>query len=363
MLNLNINKDEQNLNNYLYCWDQFNSKPNKTVVHSTYSTKLFQEKIEKYNSLWKNKFTEIIPDKDDSIINENILLKITDDIFMSYFIIDKVLDTSIVSELTIYYKYDYCLSSKIKSNSEEVNNIIIDFKDCVADFIDDESEFIDTKSNLNSISIGQNGLQLEPITNLDLDVDNIELYYNNKTFKEISKSIKKIKKSDRGLLILNGERGTGKTSLIKHISDSLDRVVILIPNNLIEQTINSADFSKFIRKYTQPILVLDDCEIIFSEYFNKSNIATNNLLQIVDGLIHNDVTIITIFNVEDILEIDHTLTESNNLINIIDFNYLEIDEANELTSIIKSQKKYKSETKLIDVLKKKAVDSKKQIGF
>jgi len=103
--------------------------------------------------------------------------------------------------------------------------------------------------------------------------------------------------------------------------------------------------------------------MIFNEYFNKSNMITNNLLQITDGLMYNDVTIITIFNTEDRLEMDHTLMESNNLIDIIDFNYLEKDEANELSSIIKSSKKYKLETKLIDVIKKKTVDSKKQIGF
>jgi hypothetical protein len=359
MLNLNINKDDQNLNNYLYCWDQFKSKPNKTVIHSTYSTKLFQDKIEKYNGYWKNTFTEIIPDEDDSIINENILLKITEDIFISYFIIDKLLDTSIVSELTIYYKYDVKSEKVNDIIIDKVNDIISDFNDCLVDFIDDELE----SSKLNTISIGQNGLDIEPITHIDLDTDNIELYYNNKTFKEVNKAIKKIKKSDRGLLILNGERGTGKTSIVKHISDLLDRIVIFIPNNLIDQTINNPDFRKFIKRYTKPVLVLDDCEMIFNEYFNKSNMITNNLLQITDGLMYNDVTIITIFNTEDRLEMDHTLMESNNLIDIIDFNYLEKDEANELSSIIKSSKKYKLETKLIDVIKKKTVDSKKQIGF
>ena len=360
MLNLNINKDDQNLNNYLYCWDYFTTKPNKTVVHSTYSTKLFQDKIEKYTEFWKNTFTEIIPDEDDSIINENILLKVTEDIFISYFIIDKLLDTSIVSELTIYYKYDVKSEKVNIIISDKVNEIINDFDDCLVDFLDDELE---SSSKLNTISIGQNGLDIEPITHIDLDTDNIELYYNNKTFKEVNKAIKKIKKSDRGLLILNGERGTGKTSIIKHISDSLDRIVIFIPNNLIDQTINNPDFRKFIKRYTKPVLVLDDCEMIFNEYFNKSNTITNNLLQIVDGLIYNDVTIITIFNTEDRLEMDHTLMESNNLIDIIDFDYLEKDEANELSSFIKSSKKYKFETRLIDVMKKKNVDSKKQIGF
>jgi putative ribosome biogenesis GTPase RsgA len=52
----------------------------------------------------------------------------------------------------------------------------------------------------------------------------------------------KIKKSEKGLSVLWGERGTGKTSIINYLADKLDRIVIFIPNNLIEHTINNPDF-------------------------------------------------------------------------------------------------------------------------
>jgi Tfp pilus assembly pilus retraction ATPase PilT len=47
--------------------------------------------------------------------------------------------------------------------------------------------------------------------------DNVELYYNQKTLKNINKLVKSIKKSDKGLSILYGQRGTGKTNTISYM--------------------------------------------------------------------------------------------------------------------------------------------------
>lgn len=344
---LNINKDDSNLNDFLYCWQQFDKRPNKITIHSTYSTRLFQSFI-KEKIKEKNTFTEIIPDEIDLIINDKILAKLTNDIYLSYIIIDKELDSSIVSDIVFYHKSD--------NNLEQIQEIIDGLNKCLVDFCEEESY------NLNTITLGQNGLEIEPITT-EFDTDNFDMYYHSKTSKLLNKTIKKIKKNEKGLVILSGERGTGKTSTIHYIAENLDRIVIFIPNNLIDHTINNPDFRKFLKKHHKPIIVIDDCEMIFNEYFTKSNMIVNNLLQIVDGFIYNDVTVVAIFNVDDVTEIDHSLIESNNLIEIVEFDYLEAEEATELSSIIKTTKKYKGKTKLIDIIKKKNQSNKKQIGF
>jgi hypothetical protein len=349
--NININKDDQNTNYYLYCWDLFGSIPYKTIIHTTYLTDPFLKKISKYDS-WENKLSEIIPDEEDTIINERVLLKINETVFISYLIIDKLIETSIVSEVVIY--------SKSKDDDNIVNSIISDLDTCIGDFYDEEST--NESNRLNTITIGSNGLEIEPI-NLNLDSENIDSYYNRLTMKSINKSIKSMKKLERGLLILSGERGTGKTSIIKYLSESIDRTFIFISNNFIDQTINNPDFRRFLRRYSKPVLILDDCEMLFNDMFNKSNMVTNNLMQIIDGPVYKDVTVVTIFNVNDENEIDRTLIDSNNLIDIVEFNFLDKDESNELSLHIKSNKKYKSDVKLIDVLKKKKLEEKTPIGF
>ncbi len=349
-INLNINKDESSINDFLYCWDQFSTRPNKVTIHNNYQTKLFNVAMDEYKN-GRNIFTEVIPADDELIINDKILLKISDNIYLSYVVVDRLMDSSMVTDITFYFKEE--------DDSNLVNDIIDLLNDCLLDYTEEESV------NLNTISLSQNGLEIEPINNQSIDNDNLDSYYNSETFKELQKLVKKVKKNNKGLSILWGQKGTGKTAAINYIADNLDRIVFFIPNNLIEHTINNPDFRKFLKKHHKPIIIIDDCEMIFNEYFAKSNVVVNNLLQLVDGFLSDDleVNIITIFNVEDEDEIDHTLLDCNNLIEVVEFSYLEEEEATELSRIIGHGKKYKNKTKLIDIIKKRNGSSENRIGF
>lgn len=134
---------------------------------------------------------------------------------------------------------------------------------------------------------------------------------------------------------------------------------------MIDNTINNPEFRKFIKKYDKPVLVLDDCEIAFTENYGRSNMFTSNLLQMVDGFLSDSINcnIITIFNLDDEEEIDHSLLECNNLIDIIEFEMLNDEESNELSKHIKSNKKYKNKNKLIDIIKKRYIKKDNEIGF
>ena len=142
-------------------------------------------------------------------------------------------------------------------------------------------------------------------------------------------------------------------------------MVIYIPNSLLEATLNNSDFRNFLRKFHRPIIVIDDCEMIFNELFTKSNIYVNNLLQMVEGLLSDtiQVNVITIFNVEDESEIDHALLECNSLIDVIEFEYLDEEESNDLSKHLGHNKKYKNKTKLIDIIKKTNSKEYKKIGL
>jgi hypothetical protein len=63
--------------------------------------------------------------------------------------------------------------------------------------------------------------------------------------------------------------------------------------------------------------------MLFNDMFSKSNMYTNNLLQI-EGFLSDSiqVNIIAIFNTNDIKEIDSSLLDSNSLINLIKFEDL-----------------------------------------
>ena len=349
-LSININKDDSNLNDFLYCWDMFGTRPNKIVIHNTYSTKLFT-KIVSEHSIDKNIFTEIIPNDEDFTINDKIISNLGNNVYLSYIVIDRSQENSIISDVVFFYKS--------QENSKKVQSIIEELNDCLVDFCEEET------NNLNTIALSsQSGLEIEPIE-LDDDFDNFDHYYSSNTNKSIEKLIKKIKKSDKGLSVLYGERGTGKTSVINYIASNLDRIVIFIPNNLIEHTINNPDFRKFIKKFHKPIIVLDDCELTLSDYYNRTNITTNNILQMVDGFLSDtmEVNIICIFNTDEEDDIDESLLECNNLIDVIEFEYLSGEEAEELSKVVGGSKKYKNKTRLVDIIKKRSGGDQKKIGF
>jgi hypothetical protein len=300
----------------------------------------------------RNFFTEVLPDDEGFIINDKMFVKTTDNIYCSYIVIDRKHENSIINEVTFFYK--------LEDDFETIQEIVEKLNSCTVNFEEDQSNKLSTIA-LSSTS----GLEIEPIDMSEFDLDNFSLYYAKQTGKDINKLIKEIKKSNKGLSILHGERGTGKTSVINYLASKLDRIVIFIPNNMIEHTINNPEFRKFLKRYSKPVIIIDDCEMLFHEYFTKSNMFSNNLLQMVDGFLSDsmEVNIIAIFNVEDEDEIDHSLLESNNLIRVIEFDYLSTEEAKELSEYLGNNKQYKNKTSVLDIIRNKKPKESKEFGF
>ena len=297
----------------------------------------------------KNVFTEVIPDTEELIINDKLFIKLDEGCYISYIVADRLSESSFIDSISFYYANGY----------EKVQDFIDELNDCVLDYEEDDS------NKLNTIGLSLNGLEIEPLSLHNIDLDNVDNYYNSDTFRRVEKAVKQIKKADKGLTVFYGERGSGKTSIINYISSKLDRIVIFIPNNMIDHTINNPEFRKFIKKYDKPVLVLDDCEIAFTENYGRSNMFTSNLLQMVDGFLSDSINcnIVTIFNIDDEEEIDPSLLECNNLIDVIEFEMLSDEESNLLAKHIQSNKKYKNKTKLIDIIKKRSNKQGFEIGF
>jgi hypothetical protein len=350
-INININKDDSELNDFLHCWSQFGTRPNKIIIYNSYSKDEFIEVLSEF-SKEKNVFTEIIPTEESSIINDKVLTMVSEDLYVSYLLLDSNNENSIIHEITFFFR-DY------EKELENINEILEKLNPCIIDF---KEEIKDTK--LNTLFVGQSGLEMESLELKEMDSE-LDMYYNSLSLKKVNKLIKNIKKSKKGLSIFYGPRGSGKTSIINHVSSKLDRVVIYIPNNLIESTINNPEFKNFLLKHPNPVIVLDDCEIMFSDFYYKSNIVVNNLLQIIDGFLSDSIelNVISIFNTDNVEEIDKSLLDCNNLLDVIKFDLLDIEESNELAKHLGSRKKYKNKARLIDIIKKKGCIGNKKVGF
>lgn len=340
--NLNINSQDIDYN---YVWNEFKSKPNRIKVFDYYSKEEFLGVFSDSKNTILNR--EVFPSEDFYIKNDIYLTNIDEDIFVSYIINDSESDECIVTDVTFYYKSESDLP-KVEKIIESLSSL----------FLEDD-KLLESESNLYSMLISEGNVQLEPIE-YEVD-DNIDLYYSDVTFKSIKKLAKSISSNDKGLSILCGERGTGKTSIIKYISKKIAKNVIFVPNNLLD-TICNPEFKNFIRSYHNCVLVIDDCEYIFNDFYSKSNSYTNTILQSLDSLSSLNVNYIMVFN-SDYNDIDCNLLECNNIIDVVEFDELDQDKAKELTKHLGYKDKNKNGGRLADILSKKATEKSNKIGL
>lgn len=336
---LSITTEDSNINEFLYCYDLFGSIPNRYIIHSSVNYDIFSEIIDGLEEI--NKITE----SDEFLINKKILCKYNDNVYISYFLLDDESDLDKFNNITFLYK-----------NSGDLNEI--DINSLCDYFYQNEEIELDNISNIKIASISNGSLDFTNLPIEEIDNDLFESYYNEKTFKDINKAIKNIKKKNKGLSLFFGERGTGKTSIIKFIANEIKKDIIYIPNSLIEHTINNPEFRNVISLYKSPLVIIDD-----SEVSDISNLFINNLIQMVDGIDSDNIGVnfLLIFNGEE-SDIDENLLECNNLINKVYFDYLSVDEIKELCKNLGKKIKTKKSSRLIDVLNDKS-EKQNLIGF
>lgn len=160
----------------------------------------------------------------------------------------------------------------------------------------------------------------------------IEDNYND-DFKEIHQTIVKrlSRKNDKGLVLLHGKPGTGKTSYIRYLVSSLKKEVIFLPLNMAGSLTNPTLISMLIRN-PNSIFIIEDAENIVIDREQNSNSPVSALLNISDGLLADclNVQIICSFNT-DISKIDNALMRKGRLIAKYEFKELEIDKAQQLS--------------------------------
>ena len=95
----------------------------------------------------------------------------------------------------------------------------------------------------------------------------------------IQKSLSK--KNDKGLVLLHGKPGTGKTSYIRYLIASVKKKVIFIPPNMAA-SITNPDFMGFILDNSNSILVIEDAENILVDRERNGYSPVSALLNVAE---------------------------------------------------------------------------------
>jgi energy-coupling factor transporter ATP-binding protein EcfA2 len=292
-----------------------------------------------------------------------------------------------------YFEYSSTILSFVKESKIFSNNRRYDLSSQILLINDDKQMFIEvqysidtTKNNLAQVDIFYNlkNGELEQQINLEefvkfertkkkaniqlvksdmghLDTEDydlvlnpmdIELNYGNEFLKVHDVIVKTLNKENgKGIILLHGDPGTGKTSYIKYITSLIKhKQVLFVPPSMAEM-LSEPSIIPFLMDHKNSILIIEDAERVISDREgNGSPAGVSNILNLTDGILGDclSIQIVATFNMKR-EKIDQALLRKGRLIAEHKFNKLSVDESNNLLKHLEKDHEVSESMSLADI--------------
>jgi hypothetical protein len=132
------------------------------------------------------------------------------------------------------------------------------------------------------------------------------------------------KKNDKGLVLLHGKPGTGKTSYLRYLIAQTKKDVIFLPPNMAA-SITDPGLMGVLIDNPNSVFVIEDAENIVIDRNRSGSSSVSALLNLADGLLSDclNIQIICSFNT-DLSRVDNALMRKGRL--IAKYEFLELEQ-------------------------------------
>jgi ATPase family associated with various cellular activities (AAA) len=184
---------------------------------------------------------------------------------------------------------------------------------------------------INLVTNGRSGLQLKGLE-IKRTLLNLDLYYED-DFKEVNEVIcKRLSSSkDKGLVLLHGLPGTGKTTYLRYMIGKIKKKVLFLSPGVAKDIMNP-EFVQLLVNNPDSVMIIEDAENIIMDRRYSSSSSVSALLNIADGLMADflNVQIVCTFN-SPLTMVDTALMRQGRLIAKYEFGKLGIAKAQRLS--------------------------------
>jgi len=161
---------------------------------------------------------------------------------------------------------------------------------------------------------------------------NIQDNYND-DFLEVHQTILKrlSRENDKGLVLLHGKPGTGKTSYIRYLVSLIRKKVIFLPPNMAS-AITNPELISILTENPNSVFVIEDAEKIIVDRNKEERSPVSTLLNLSDGLLSDclNIQVVCTFNT-DISMIDSAIMRKGRLIARYEFKELTMEKSRQLS--------------------------------
>jgi len=161
----------------------------------------------------------------------------------------------------------------------------------------------------------------------------LEMNYGTDFLRAHNVIVEKLNETNgKGIILLHGDPGTGKTSYIKLLTSLIkDKDILFIPPSMAEM-LSEPSIIPFLMDHKNSILIIEDAERVISDREgNGSPAGVSNILNLTDGILGDclSIQIVATFNMKR-EKIDQALLRKGRLIVEHRFGKLSPEESNKL---------------------------------